>query len=50
MTAKSSELDGSIKTQESEVAANKEALASATSMREEAMNKFRDEEKAIVAL
>merc|ERR1719463_493720 len=45
LTAKSSELDGAIKTQESEVAANKEALASATSMREEAMNKFRDEEK-----
>merc|ERR1719359_1794295 len=48
LTAKSSELDGSIKTQESEVAANKEALASATSMREEAMNKFRDEEKDMI--
>jgi hypothetical protein len=48
LTAKSSELDGSIKAQESEVAANKEALASATSMREEAMNKFRDEEKDMI--
>jgi len=33
LTAKSSELGEAIKTQESEVAANKEALASATSMR-----------------
>merc|ERR1719311_728976 len=48
LTAKSSELDESIKTQESEVAANKEALASATSMREEAMSKFRDEEKDMI--
>merc|ERR1719453_2254659 len=48
LTAKSSELDESIKTQESEVAANKEALASATSMREEAMSKFRDEEKETI--
>merc|ERR1719463_370497 len=48
LTAKSSELDGAIKTQESEVAANKEALASATSMREEALSKFRDEEKDMI--
>merc|ERR1719163_2242598 len=48
LTAKSSELEESIKTQESEVAANKEALASATSMREEAMAKFRDEEKDMI--
>jgi len=48
LTAKSSELEESIKTQESEVAANKEALASATSMREEAMSKFRDEEKDMI--
>merc|ERR1719487_3177150 len=48
LTAKSSELDGSIKTQESEVAANKEALASASSMREEAMAKFRGEEKDMI--
>jgi len=48
LTAKSSELDGSIKTQESEVAANKEALATATTMREEAMAKFRDEEKDMI--
>merc|ERR1719313_359427 len=48
LTAKSSELDEAIKTQESEVAANKEALASATSMREEAMAKFRDEEKEMI--
>merc|ERR1719159_1081742 len=48
LTAKSSELEESIKTQESEVAANKEALASATSKREEAMAKFRDEEKDMI--
>merc|ERR1719313_735605 len=48
LTAKSSELEESIKTQESEVAANKEALASATSMREEALSKFRDEEKDMI--
>merc|ERR1719463_468459 len=48
LTAKSSELDESIKTQESEVASNKEALASATSMREEALAKFRDEEKDMI--
>merc|ERR1719440_2547430 len=48
LTAKSSELGESIKTQESEVAANKEALTSATSMREEAMSKFRDEEKDMI--
>merc|ERR1719269_283065 len=48
LTAKSGELDESIKTQESEVTANKEALASATSMREEALAKFRDEEKDMI--
>jgi hypothetical protein len=48
LTAKSSELDQAIKTQESEVAANKEALASATSMREESLAKFRDEEKDMI--
>merc|ERR1719326_797610 len=48
LSAKSSELDESIKTQESEVASNKEALASATSMREEALAKFRDEEKDMI--
>merc|ERR1719240_1700395 len=48
LSAKSSELDESIKTQESEVASNKEALASATSMREEALSKFRDEEKDMI--
>merc|ERR1719473_2519175 len=48
LTAKSGGLDESIKTQESEVAANKEALTSATSMREEAMSKFRDEEKDMI--
>merc|ERR1719324_1687301 len=45
LTAKSSELDESIKKVESEVAANMQALESATSMREEAMQKFREEEK-----
>jgi hypothetical protein len=45
LTAKSSELDESIKKVESEVAANQEALASATSMRDEGLQKFRDEEK-----
>merc|ERR1719201_3254134 len=48
LTAKSSELGEGIKTQESEVAANKEALASATSMREESLAKFRDEEKDMI--
>merc|ERR1719163_535016 len=48
LTAKSGELDESIKAQESEVTANKEALASATSMREEALSKFRDEEKDMI--
>merc|ERR1719473_1765691 len=45
LTAKSSELEESIKKVESEVSANMQALDSATSMREEAMQKFRDEEK-----
>merc|ERR1719240_1645671 len=45
LTAKSSELDESIKKVESEVAANSQALESASSMREEAMQKFREEEK-----
>merc|ERR1719409_1083060 len=48
LTAKSSELEESIKKVESEVAANSEALDSATSMREEAMQKFRDEEKDMI--
>merc|ERR1719201_2581167 len=45
LTAKSSELEESIKKVESEVAANMQALDTATSMREEALQKFRDEEK-----
>jgi len=48
LTAKSSELSESIKTQEAEVTANKEALASATNMREESLSKFRDEEKDMI--
>merc|ERR1719428_2354934 len=43
LTAKSSELDESITKVEAEVAANMQALESATSMREEALSKFRDE-------
>merc|ERR1719201_257690 len=45
LTAKSSELEESIKKVESEVAANMQALDTATSMREEALSKFREEEK-----
>merc|ERR1719353_2494508 len=45
LTAKSSELEESITKVEAEVSANMEALASATSMREEALSKFREEEK-----
>merc|ERR1719201_2436583 len=48
LTAKSSELEESIKKVESEVAANMQALDTATSMREEAMQKFRDEEKDMI--
>merc|ERR1719331_1805473 len=48
LTAKSSELDESIKKVEAEVAANMQALASATSMREEALQKFRDDEKDMI--
>merc|ERR1719420_549743 len=48
LTAKSSELDESIKKVEAEVSANSQALDSATSMREEAMQKFRDEEKDMI--
>merc|ERR1719313_1739149 len=48
LTAKSSELDESIKKVEAEVAANSQALDSATSMREEALQKFRDEEKDMI--
>merc|ERR1719240_464261 len=48
LTAKSSELEESIKKVEAEVAANSQALDSATSMREEAMQKFRDEEKDMI--
>merc|ERR1719324_1440612 len=45
LTAKSSELEEAIKTVESEVTANSQALDSATSMREEALQNFRDDEK-----
>merc|ERR1719316_1560970 len=45
LTAKSSELEEAIKKVEAEVVANSQALESATSMREEAMQKFREEEK-----
>merc|ERR1719487_2997957 len=48
LTAKSSELEEAIKKVEAEVAANMQALDSATSMREEAMQKFRDEEKDMI--
>merc|ERR1719271_886162 len=48
LTAKSSELEESIKKVESEVAANMQALETATSMREEAMQKFRTEEKDMI--
>merc|ERR1719428_2161921 len=45
LTAKSSELEEAIKKVEAEVVANSQALDSATSMREEALQKFREEEK-----
>merc|ERR1719235_1529102 len=48
LTAKSSELEESIKKVEAEVAANMQALESATTMREEALQKFRDEEKDMI--
>ena len=48
LTAKSSELEESIKKVEAEVAANMEALETATSMREEALQKFRDDEKDMI--
>merc|ERR1719353_1609492 len=48
LTAKSSELEESIKKVEAEVVANSQALDSATSMREEALQKFRDEEKDMI--
>merc|ERR1719240_1949939 len=48
LTAKSSELEEAIKKVEAEVAANSQALDSATSMREEALQKFRDEEKDMI--
>merc|ERR1719428_2010206 len=48
LTAKSSELEEAIKKVEAEVAANSQALDSATSMREEALEKFRDEEKDMI--
>merc|ERR1719235_2578313 len=48
LTAKSSELEESIKKVEAEVAANSQALDSATTMREEALQKFRDEEKDMI--
>merc|ERR1719159_191866 len=44
LSAKSSELDEAIKKVEAEVAANSQALDSATTMREEALQKFREEE------
>merc|ERR1719261_186385 len=48
LTAKSSELDESIKKTDAEVAANSQALDSATTMRAEAMEKFREEEKDMI--
>merc|ERR1719428_2471768 len=48
LTAKSSELEEAIKKVEAEVAANMQALDSATSMREEALAKFRDDEKDMI--
>jgi hypothetical protein len=48
LTAKSSELEEAIKKVEAEVVANSQALDSATSMREEALQKFRDEEKDMI--
>merc|ERR1719310_987342 len=48
LSAKSSELDEAIKKVEAEVAANMQALESATTMREEALQKFRDEEKDMI--
>merc|ERR1719235_2858171 len=48
LTAKSSELDEAIKKVESEVSANMQALDTATSMREEALSKFREEEKDMI--
>merc|ERR1719174_2120251 len=48
LTAKSSELDESIKKVEAEVAANMQALESATSMRDKGLTKFRDDEKDMI--
>jgi hypothetical protein len=48
LTAKSSELEESIKKTDAEVAANSQALDSATTMRAEAMEKFREEEKDMI--
>jgi len=48
LTAKASELDTAIKTQEDEVASNTQALATATKMREEEMAKFQGEEKDMI--
>merc|ERR1719159_858625 len=48
LTAKSSELEESIKKVEAEVSANMQALDSATSMRGEALEKFRTEEKDMI--
>merc|ERR1719235_2261835 len=48
LTAKSSELEEAIKKVEAEVAANSQALDSATTMREEALQKFREEEKDMI--
>merc|ERR1719409_1084174 len=49
LTAKSSELEESIKKVESEVAANSQALDTATTMRAEALQKFRDDEKDMIS-
>jgi outer membrane murein-binding lipoprotein Lpp len=48
LTAKASELDTAIKTQDEEVASNTQALATATKMREEEMAKFQGEEKDMI--
>merc|ERR1719440_821974 len=49
LTAKSSELEESIKKVESEVAANSQALDTATTMREKGLQKFRDDEKDMIS-
>merc|ERR1719174_52781 len=49
LTAKSSELEESIKKVEWEVAANSQALDTATTMREKGLQKFRDDEKDMIS-